>query len=424
VSILAHHLTGFEEDQEEDFEFVAQFEGGYNHVRIYKLFSGVDAGTYVVKVPSVGTTARWQPKDAYMLRSEYGMMKLIHERTQCPVPEVIAFDDTLTNDLGTPFIIMRACSNVKASDLCFGSTLEGNDDAVNVDHFTEEISEKCKTLLESLARAIAELGTLESNHIGALDFDLADEDGDLVVGPTYQWKIDGDTTEEDLTTDSVILEHPVHKSSREYFISGLRDANSYKATSAGRVKATHHLLVAVYSSEPFNASLKHGDANETFVLRHDDLNFQNIFCDPDTGEVTGIINWERASTAPRCIGYATLPVFFTTDHCPNYSLFFEAHTTWALEEYRRLYADAMIEATGSEGDGKYTFKSGLYQAAHGALYGSAARGSCRDFLHKLLRSIQVLDYLNIDEFLDWMGEDGFDWGMEMAGRELPGILAP
>jgi hypothetical protein len=84
----------------------------------------------------------------------------------------------------------------------------------------------------------------------------------------------------------------------------------------------------------------------------------------------------------------------------------------------------MIEATGSEGAGKYTFKSGLYQAAHGALYGSAARGSCRDFLHKLLRSIQVLDYLNIDEFLDWMGEDGFDWGMEMAGRELPGILAP
>jgi hypothetical protein len=38
-------------------------------------------------------------------------------------------------------------------------------------------------------------------------------------------------------------------------------------------------------------SKNQSDEGELFVLRYDDLDFQNIFCDPETGEVTGIIDW-------------------------------------------------------------------------------------------------------------------------------------
>jgi hypothetical protein len=69
TNILAFNLGGDVALEDSDFEYVTQHEGGYNHVRIYKLSHTANAGTYVVKVPCVGTAARWQPQDAHMLRS-------------------------------------------------------------------------------------------------------------------------------------------------------------------------------------------------------------------------------------------------------------------------------------------------------------------------------------------------------------------
>jgi hypothetical protein len=69
------------------------------------------------------------------------------------------------------------------------------------------------------------------------------------------------------------------------------------------------------------------------------------------------------------------------------------------------YAEAMVEATGKNGDGECTLKSGLYQAGQAALYGSSAGGSCRDFLKKVLVQVSLLAGMDIDEFLDWVGED-------------------
>jgi hypothetical protein len=46
----------------------------------------------------------------------------------------------------------------------------------------------------------------------------------------------------------------------------------------------------------------------SFVLRHPDLDFQNILVN-DYGYVTGIINWEGYMAVPRCVGYASIPDF-------------------------------------------------------------------------------------------------------------------
>jgi hypothetical protein len=52
---------------------------------------------------------------------------------------------------------------------------------------------------------------------------------------------------------------------------------------------------------------------ESFVLRCDDLNLQNSFCDLATGAEIGIINWERAAAVLRYIGFSALPVYSTPD---------------------------------------------------------------------------------------------------------------
>jgi hypothetical protein len=125
TKILAYHLGGVLAVEGSDFEFMCQREGGFNHVRLYKLTHIAKAATYLVKVPCVGTAARWQPQDAHMLRSKYGTMKLIRERTKCPVPEVAVYDDTLTNNLGTPYIIMKACTDVQALDVWYDEDEDG-----------------------------------------------------------------------------------------------------------------------------------------------------------------------------------------------------------------------------------------------------------------------------------------------------------
>lgn len=107
--ILAQHVEHSTEYDPKRYEHIVRFRGSFNLVFIWKVLSGKHAGSYAVKIPQVGTAARWQEQDAYMLRSEYGTMKLIQESTKCLIPEVLAYDDRLENDLGAPFIITRAC---------------------------------------------------------------------------------------------------------------------------------------------------------------------------------------------------------------------------------------------------------------------------------------------------------------------------
>ena len=414
IKILAQLIEGLDEPDQDQYTFIGEFEGGYNHVRIFELSAGTCAGTYVVKTPSVGTAARWTSEDAYMLRSEFGTMKLIHERTKCPIPEVLAACDHLDNDLGAPYIIMRACTGIKAINLWFEHEADKNEDTP-----PPALMAKRKTFLQSLARAMAQLQNLTFPRIGTLDFDEDSTDPD--IGSTYRDNVMPDATIADLGTSSAIEEIPAYKYAKDFFTAGLLEIYQVNPTSSGRVKATYYLLNEIFSLPPFSPSSK-AETEETFVLRHEDLNLQNIFCDPETGEVTGIIDWERTVTAPRCIGFSSLPIFLTKDAFPEYDWFSEPHTPWCLGEYRRIYAEAMLAATD---DGVYTAKSDLYQAAHGALYGSSLGGSCNNFLEKVLLRVPFLAGTDIGEFLDWVGEGESDGlGKEYLRSALPTILAP
>jgi hypothetical protein len=103
-------------------------------------------------------------------------------------------------------------------------------------------------------------------------------------------------------------EAPLCNSSQDLFINALREEWRYNALHAGHVMVIQHIMDAKFQFPPFAHSSNHNDEKETFVLRFDDLYFQDMFCDPETGEVTGMIDWERCSTAPCCIGFSSLPL--------------------------------------------------------------------------------------------------------------------
>jgi hypothetical protein len=76
----------------------------------------------------------------------------------------------------------------------------------------------------------------------------------------------------------------------------------------------------------------------------------------------------------------------------------------------------MIAATGAEGDGRYTAKSALYQAAFTALYSSPAGGGS-DTLCGI-----CCGGSNEDEFSDWVGGN---WAMagDFVLSRLPPVIA-
>jgi hypothetical protein len=110
--ILARHVGGAIVSAETDYEFFDECHGSFNYLRIYSLPTGPSAGKYVVRIPTVGIAAHWREQDPRELRSEFVTLRLIHEQTRCPVSEVIAYDNTVADDLGAPFILMKVCPGV------------------------------------------------------------------------------------------------------------------------------------------------------------------------------------------------------------------------------------------------------------------------------------------------------------------------
>jgi hypothetical protein len=165
--------------------------------------------------------------------------KLIRERTKCPVPEILAYDDTLTYALGAPLIIMEACVDVKANTIWFDRMYDGDDDMENADFPPAECLIKRRVFLESLARAMSGPRNLEFKKILDLDQTDTDNQGSHSIGFCWHCNLDSYMMLGDLNTDKVLQEHPVHNSSQSLFIPVLTTKWPYNALHGGR---RSHLL--------------------------------------------------------------------------------------------------------------------------------------------------------------------------------------
>jgi hypothetical protein len=196
-------------------------------------------------------------------------------------------------------------------------------------------------------------------------------------------------------------------------LNGRRDPCD--SESSFKCNGTRTLLTLIFAQPAF-----HGPVDETFTLHHNDLDLQNILVD-DEGKVTGIIDWDNAIAAPRCIDATAVPMFLRNDWFPNYTFGLQVPPcmAWNYQHYREIYAAAMIEA-GTVDDAKFTLKSGLYQAAVAVV---TAGGDEEDLLPKLLREIPHCR-VDPDEFVKGLGMGAWHSAMRMLETHFARIFEP
>ncbi|KAF2820256.1 hypothetical protein CC86DRAFT_471378 [Ophiobolus disseminans] len=392
---LSRHLTP------KDCHILRRTEGGSHHVVIIRVGSARPSNEFVIKIPVTGTEERWCDEHAYTMRCEALLMNYLRKYTSIPVPEVIAFQDRIDNPLGAPYILMRKAFGKSA--YCLWLDAEG-EDGQNADNPSEQMIRKRITFLKSLALYMAELQKLTFEKLGMLNFD---NNVDKPVVAHY-WETRGGIQ---------IRQEPV-ASAREFFLSGLnarlpanttpRNLSECQNNNGGiqdtrkginKLQGVRRIMEIIYDSSCFDGKAPVSSEGNSFILRHPDLDLQNILVDDDN-TITSILDWHGTITAPRCIGYVALPRFLTHDWFPHFTLSDPPYMSWTVDYYRRVYADSMKEHCD---DGKYTYKSAMYQAAAAAPSCQWCSDACSDVVNKVLLQLPALRLTDLNEFQERLG---------------------
>ncbi|KAH6852936.1 kinase-like domain-containing protein [Alternaria rosae] len=361
-------------------DVVRRTKGTYNAATFVTVSEGEQTRKYVVRVPGHGTLAHWQKEDTYVLKNEAQLIEYIRKNTTAPVAQVIHYSTGHDNALGFPYILMTMLPGTPANNIWFPEDYPSVDSHLIFQHADvppPHIEKKRLTLLRSLAQVMIQIQTLKFDAIGAPNFD---DDGNLTgIGPTCHW---------------------THKDGDEAF----------KRPPAA---TTEDLIL--HRQPAFR-----GSPGETFTLHHNDLDLQNILCD-DEGNVTGIIDWDNAIAAPRCIGATAVPMFLRSDWFPEYTfgLGIPPCMAWNYEHYREIYAAAIAEASDAE-NAEFTIKSGLYQAAVAAV---TQGGDADNLISKLLREIPHCR-VNYWEFIRGLGQGGWVSAQSLLETHLARIFEP
>ncbi|KAF2115083.1 hypothetical protein BDV96DRAFT_493595 [Lophiotrema nucula] len=400
------------------FHVIGRMEGAFNHVVLVHVVTGARLYEYMIKVPGTGTERSWCEEDAYMMRNEFHLLQYIRAHTSVPVPEVIGFDDSLNNELGAPYIVMKKLPG-EAATLLWSE----EHDHLNADTPSQLLTQERNTFLHSLARCMVELGKLQFDKIGMPTFDPNNPNLAPKIGSYYQWHSDSKMIE--------IIDRQASSTTEEYLVPQLdEDWNpmQYAGKYAPGTKAhEYHMwcmgirkfLDIIFATLPFTSSKLPDQEEESFVLRHPDLDLQNILTDAD-GNVTGIIDWDNCLTAPRCVGCtAAVPIFLRRDWFPDFTVQRAPHMTWSLNHWRKIYADALEEA-GSP-DVRYTCKSAMYQGIVAALYEGG--GDAEDVVKKVMLSLEGTRLVDHDQFLTNLGK-GWPDAEAYLKEEIAKLLAP
>ncbi|KAI9804891.1 MAG: hypothetical protein M1826_004847 [Phylliscum demangeonii] len=229
------------------------------------------------------------------LRNTAATMIFLQKSTTIPVPEIYAFDHTVDNEIGVPYIMMSFLEGRPVSELWFDRSGPTPVDA------------RRERILDTIALSMEQLGRFTFNGIGTLQFaepmagPLAD------VGPLYT--IDPGA---DLALDSI---------SGAWQAGPFEDSKSCFKALLNRRQGSwppcgfSELLRLMIDSIPPSRISPMSHSRESFVLSHPDYDSQNFLARED-GTLTGILDWDNVHTLPRCIGYDRFPGWLTRDWDP------------------------------------------------------------------------------------------------------------
>jgi aminoglycoside phosphotransferase (APT) family kinase protein len=387
-------------------------QGTYNFAAIITVSRAVEIERYVVRIPGHATLSHWTPEDAYMMEREVQLIEYIRNKTSAPVAKIVQHSTKHTNMLGFPYIFMTALPGKPASTIWYDGIYEDDDFEFELAFQHADIpsvgtEKKRITFLRSLARVMTEIQSLTFDMTGMPIFS---EDGDITIGPVYRWN--------EATCSDTARKDNAAVSTQVYGLSGLTRQYVKLADLNDAATLKHHGALKCFSLL-FGQSFFKPTQPETFTIHHTDLDLQNIFVD-DEGNVTGIIDWDNAFAAPRCIGTAAAPLFLQKDWLPDYinNLGTGPHMGWKTHSYREIYAAALLEAGNS--DVIYTINSAIYRAAFTAAW--EFDDSMYDFVDKMLREIPHCR-VKADDFMSSLGH-GWQDAENMLKAEFAKILEP
>ncbi|PSN71751.1 hypothetical protein BS50DRAFT_583392 [Corynespora cassiicola Philippines] len=351
------------------FAVISRVEGSFHHVRIVRVkIRGVGPHQdYVIKIPA--HAANWQKEDGYMLRNEAELMRYIRRHTTVPVPEVIAYDATEFNRIRAPYIIMKKLPGRSAYEFLHGLSqdvdMEFNSDTESASDIAER---KRINFIKSLAATMAQLDKLKFDKIGIPDFTQASRDAEFKMGPCYRWH--------SMAAFKEMKPFGPFSSAEEFFRKGLDEVwdietllTQVEPSSANRAKCAsirkiYEIILSTspFTSEKFDEGSKVGH-KESFGLRHDDLDAQNVLVDRG-GNVVGIIDWDGCMAMPRCLGPTSMPKFLRRDWIADSQIDRTPVPLYKLENYCDIYAQTMAE----HADARFTRKSPIHQGLLAALH--------------------------------------------------------
>jgi hypothetical protein len=302
----------------------------------------------------------------------------------------------------------------------------------NADEPSLNLEKKRITFLKSLAKAMAQLQKLEFEMIGTPVFKRPCDDQPASFGPVWRWHSTAQMHEltpiQPYYTGALFYGDGLSKAWNRAGLAHLEPGSDHYLMAKGARKIIHMLLTSppfartpqplLVDTDDINNTQRSPRNFESYVLRHDDLDLQNILIDDD-GNVTGIIDWDGCMSVPRCIGPTSLPVFLRRDWLDGHTIDHFPHMTWSLDRYRDIYSTAMYEACNG-GDAKYTKKSGIYQALLAVLYEDA---DCRELLGKLLAEILEFRRVDPNELYLRLGK-GWPAAEKVLKEKLAAVLAP
>jgi hypothetical protein len=459
---------------------VRSMAGSQNRVYIMQYNDGLKT---CIRVPDCGQPGFWTETDARALRSSVLTMGYMKKHMSIPIPEVIAYDLTLNNPIRSPFVMLSfiegrsleevwynlegpislevrrqnalrslAVANAELRKIKFhksgaiefpsddhdapiiGPRFDFNFDADRGkgfdprNHLTKPSLSSQVVLRDRLNNFRQLYGREElrekydaqvSKTIGAhLFYEVILDNMPYNNGA---WAQIDDSDSEDTSDngdkgddDSVNTDDGSERSDE----TDAGDDTSEDAEDSAEASSEDDLE----SKDDLEYGAEFAAEDEVFYICHGDQDSQNILVD-ESGNVTGIIDWDRVDTQVGIFGWARFPHFLCSDWYPDYIWPDSDENSMSpqeLEHYRDCYARYLHDAANGEGDSRFTSKTMIMGAVECAI---GVKFDHFDPLGKILQ--QIIPRMDIDGFLYRLGDDGWLPGQkEFFGIELAKLLEP
>ncbi|KAM0415715.1 hypothetical protein ACHAPT_013331 [Fusarium lateritium] len=275
---------------------ISPFAEGAFH-RLYCLSSDHTTAEYLMRVAL--------PVDPFFkTESEVATIDYVRRNSSIPVPEVIAYASSASNELGFKWILMERVQGVPLDQVW---------DTMPFEAKIELTAELARSLKQLWQRPFSMLGSIyyadvwnQVDYMPTLGLDAGINDT-FVIGRMVSTRFFRDkclllrpsrgpftTARELATSEANLLARRIRNLSPSLATEYYCEADEMLADDRAEVLETANKLIEVvpriYSTT--------GDLEDTGVLWHDDISLMNVLVDPDTYNLISIVDWESVSIVP------------------------------------------------------------------------------------------------------------------------------